>query len=59
MTLSVTLLTGCVKEDDFAIPTLKPVLFLENFEDKTISQYVIEIEKTGKVLSLKDFDITI
>ena len=32
---------------------------LENFEDKTISQYVIEIEKTGKVLSLKDFDITI
>ncbi len=33
MTLSVTLLTSCVKEDDFAIPTLKPVLFLENFED--------------------------
>lgn len=36
MTLSVTLLTGCVKEDDFAIPTLKPVLFLENFEDITV-----------------------
>ncbi|HEY5688788.1 MAG TPA: Rrf2 family transcriptional regulator [Yeosuana sp.] len=32
---------------------------LENFRDKTISEYVIEIEKTGKVLSLKDFDITI
>ena len=32
---------------------------LENFSDKTISQYVIEIEQTGKVLSLKEFDITI
>ncbi len=31
---------------------------LENFRDKTISQYVIEIQQTGKVLSLKDFDIT-
>ena len=32
---------------------------LENFRDKTISQYVIEIQQTGKVLSLKEFDITI
>lgn len=30
---------------------------LENFRDKTISQYVIEIKQSGKVLSLKDFDI--
>ena len=32
---------------------------LENFRDKTISQYVSEIQQTGKVLSLKEFDITI
>ena len=32
---------------------------IENFRDKTISQYVIEIQQTGKVLSLKEFDITI
>lgn len=30
---------------------------LENFRDKTISQYVDEIKQTGKVISLKDFDI--
>ena len=30
---------------------------LENFRDKTISQYVLEIEQTGKVLSLREFDI--
>jgi len=30
---------------------------LENFRDKTISQYAIEINQTGKVLSLKNFDI--
>ncbi|MCF8273905.1 MAG: Rrf2 family transcriptional regulator [Flavobacteriaceae bacterium] len=30
---------------------------LENFRDKTISQYAIEIKQTGKVLSLKDFDV--
>lgn len=30
---------------------------LENFRDKTISKYAFEIEQTGKVLSLKDFDI--
>lgn len=30
---------------------------LENFRDKTISQYVEDIEKTGKVISLKIFDI--
>lgn len=30
---------------------------MENFRDKTISQYVIEIKQSGKVLSLKDFDI--
>ncbi|MGZ0015473.1 RrF2 family transcriptional regulator [Yeosuana sp. AK3] len=30
---------------------------LENFRDKTISQYAIEIKQSGKVLSLKDFDI--
>ena len=27
--------TSCVKEDDFAIPTLKPVVFTENFEEIT------------------------
>jgi Rrf2 family iron-sulfur cluster assembly transcriptional regulator len=32
---------------------------LENFRDKTISQYVSEIQQTGKVLSLKEFDITL
>ena len=30
---------------------------LGNFKDKTIAQYVDEIKKTGKVISLKDFDI--
>lgn len=35
MTLSLAVFTSCVKEDDFAIPTLKPVLFTENFEDIT------------------------
>ncbi len=30
---------------------------LNNFRDKTISQYVFEIKQTGKVLSLKDFEI--
>ncbi len=30
---------------------------LGNFKDKTIAQYVEEIKKTGKVISLKDFDI--
>ena len=30
---------------------------LANFRDKTISQYVIEIKQTGKVISLKDFDV--
>jgi Rrf2 family transcriptional regulator, iron-sulfur cluster assembly transcription factor len=30
---------------------------LENFRDKTISQYAIEIKQSGKVLSLKDFDV--
>jgi len=29
---------------------------LNNFRDKTISQYVYEIKQSGKVLSLKDFD---
>lgn len=33
MTLSITFFTSCVKDDDFAIPTLKPVFFNENFED--------------------------
>lgn len=27
---------------------------LENFRDKTISEYVVEIKQTGKILSLKD-----
>ncbi len=30
---------------------------LENFRDKTISQYVAEIKLSGRVISLKDFDI--
>jgi Rrf2 family protein len=30
---------------------------LDNFRDKTISQYVTEIKQSGKVISLKDFDI--
>ena len=30
---------------------------LNNFRDKTIFQYVFEIKQTGKVLSLKDFDV--
>ena len=30
---------------------------LENFRDKTISQYAAEIKQTGKVLSLKNFDV--
>ncbi|WP_338408915.1 choice-of-anchor J domain-containing protein [uncultured Flavobacterium sp.] len=35
MTLILTLFTSCVNEDDFDIPTLKPVVFSENFEDIT------------------------
>lgn len=31
---------------------------LKNFRDKTISQYVEEIKTSGKVISLKTFDIT-
>lgn len=30
---------------------------LDNFRDKTISQYVTEIKQSGKVISLKDFDV--
>jgi len=30
---------------------------MENFKNKTISQYAAEINETGKVISLKDFDI--
>ena len=30
---------------------------LENFRDKTISQYAFEIKQSGKVLSLKNFDV--
>ena len=30
---------------------------LKNFSDKTISQYVAEIKQTGKVISLKDFNV--
>ncbi|WP_166962635.1 RrF2 family transcriptional regulator [Yeosuana marina] len=30
---------------------------LNSFRDKTIEQYVIEIQQTGKIISLKDFDI--
>lgn len=30
---------------------------LDNFKDKTIAQYVTEIKQTGKVISLKDFDV--
>ena len=30
---------------------------LKNFRDKTISQYVDDINASGKVISLKDFDI--
>ncbi len=41
----------------FIVAPLKQKL-LENFRDKTIAQYVIEIKQTGKVLSLKDLDIT-
>ncbi len=35
MTLSITLFTSCVKEDDFAIPPIKAILFQENFETIT------------------------
>ena len=35
ITLLVTLFSSCVKEDDFAIPTLKPVVYAENFEGIT------------------------
>ena len=31
-TALLTFITGCVKEDDFAIPTVKPILFTQNFE---------------------------
>ena len=30
---------------------------LENFRGKTISQYVAEIKLSGKIISLKDFDV--
>ena len=30
---------------------------LENLRDKTITQYVDEMKQTGKVLSLKDYDV--
>ena len=30
---------------------------LENLRDKTIMQYVVEMKQTGKVLSLKDYDV--
>lgn len=30
---------------------------IENFRDKTIAQYIFEIKKTGKVISLKNFDV--
>jgi len=30
---------------------------LENLRDKTITQYVVEMKQTGKVLSLKDYDV--
>ncbi len=30
---------------------------LESFKDKTIAEFVNEIEKTGKVIALKDLDI--
>jgi len=30
---------------------------LNNFKDKTITQYVAEIKQSGKVISLKNFDI--
>ena len=30
---------------------------LKNFRDKSISQYVEEIKSSGKVISLKDFDV--
>lgn len=35
MTLSLAIFTSCVKEDDFAIPPIKPKLFTENFETIT------------------------
>ena len=35
MAFSLTLFTSCVNEDDFDIPTLKPVVFSEDFESIT------------------------
>lgn len=32
MTLSLAVFTSCVKEDDYAIPTLNKVFYVENFE---------------------------
>ena len=43
ITLITTVFTSCVKEDDFAIPTLKPVLFAENFEEITVGSGSNEI----------------
>lgn len=43
LTLTVAIFTSCVKEDDFAIPTLKPVLFAENFEEITAGSGSTEI----------------
>ncbi len=37
MTLSLAVFTSCVKEDDFAIPTVKVPFFIENFQDVTNS----------------------
>ena len=33
LTLCLAVFSSCVKEDDFAIPTLKPVLFAQDFEE--------------------------
>ncbi|WP_338377574.1 hypothetical protein [uncultured Flavobacterium sp.] len=35
MTLSLAVFTSCVKEDDYAIPTVKIPFFQENFQDVT------------------------
>ena len=43
ITLLVTLFSSCVKEDDFAIPTLKPVVYAENFEGITVGSGSNEI----------------
>ena len=43
MTLILAVFTGCVKEDDFAIPPLKPRLFEENFETITPGSGTTEV----------------